>query len=48
MSAEKNFTGKPTMRSTTRVVAVPVTLLPFGGIIILVGISLTILNLFTR
>lgn len=45
MSAENFITGRTALRPTTRVVAVPVSLLPISGIIILVGFTYAILRL---
>jgi hypothetical protein len=45
MSADKRHTADTNRRSRARVVAVPVTLLPLDGIIILLGITFAILRL---
>lgn len=45
MSADKRHTTDTNRRSRAQVVAVPVTLLPLGGIIILLGITFAILRL---
>lgn len=45
MSANKQHTRNNAKRSYARVLPVPVTLLPLGGIIILLGITFAILRL---
>ena len=45
MSADKRHTARFARRSRARAVAVPVSLLPLGGIIILLGITFAILRL---
>jgi hypothetical protein len=45
MSAEKRHTASSDRRSRARVAVVPVSLLPLGGIIILLGITFAILRL---
>lgn len=45
MSADKRYTANLIRRSGARVVSVPLTLLPLGGIIILLGVTFAILRL---
>jgi hypothetical protein len=45
MSADKRHTADTIRRSRALAVAVPVTLLPLGGIIILLGMTFAILRL---
>jgi len=45
MSADQQHTGRRTSRNRVRVSALPVSLLPIGGIIILLGLIFNILRL---